>query len=115
MCSPTHIGNESAISEANIILGVGLPLARPHMPEKTTLSRATTNSQSLRTTVPRGIVKHFDLAEGDSLEWRLEIRNAKLTIEVVPMKKAVEQPKTEPKQVRRRILMRKPASENQRE
>lgn len=82
------------------------------MADMTALSRATTNSESLRTTVPRGIVKHFGLAEGDSLEWRLEIRSEKLTIEVLPVKEAAEQPKAEPKQIRRRILARRPASEN---
>ena len=62
--------------------------------------------------MPRGIVKHFGLAEGDALEWRLEIRSAKLTIEVLPVKNGVGEPKEEPKQIRRRILARRPASEN---
>ena len=82
------------------------------MADRTALSRATTNSESLRTTVPRGIVKHFGLAEGDSLEWRLEIRNAKLTIEVRPVKGVAKRSKAESKPIRRRLLARKPVSEN---
>jgi hypothetical protein len=80
------------------------------MADRTALSRATSNSESLRTTVPRGIVKHFDLAEGDHLEWRLEIRSGKLTIEVLPVKRTSERSKAEPRPVRRRILSIKPVS-----
>jgi len=48
--------------------------------ETTVLSGATTNSKSLRATVPIGIVRQFGLKEGDHLEWKLEARNNELVI-----------------------------------
>jgi len=39
--------------------------------ERTTLARANIKSYSLRTTVPKGIVNHFDLKEGDYLLWTI--------------------------------------------
>lgn len=70
------------------------------MTEKTTISKAATNSASLRTTVPRSIVKHFDLKEGDSLRWGLSIRNSDLVIEVLPDRRP-RSPPTEDTQVTR--------------
>ena len=52
------------------------------MGEQTTLTKATSKSGSLRTTVPKGIVKHFEMAERDRLEWNMRVKNSKLTIEV---------------------------------
>lgn len=37
--------------------------------ERTTLTKANDKSYSLRTTVPKGISKQFELKEGDSLLW----------------------------------------------
>ena len=37
------------------------------MGEVTVLTKATSKSKSLRTTVPMGIVKQFNLSEGDKL------------------------------------------------
>ena len=52
--------------------------------ETTVLSGATTNSKSLRATVPIGIVRQFGLKEGDRLEWKLEARNNDLVIVAKP-------------------------------
>lgn len=40
--------------------------------ERTVLSRANDSSYSLRTTVPKGIVKQFVLKVGDVLIWRIK-------------------------------------------
>jgi len=55
--------------------------------QRTTLSKANKESYSLRTTVPSGIVKQFDLKVGDSLDWKIDIKDGKLVVVVVPMKK----------------------------
>jgi bifunctional DNA-binding transcriptional regulator/antitoxin component of YhaV-PrlF toxin-antitoxin module len=55
------------------------------MGEKTTLTKASTKSDSLRITVPTGIVNHFDLKEKDHLDWNIEVRDGKLIIIVKPM------------------------------
>jgi len=52
--------------------------------EMTTLTPATANSKSLRTTVPAGIVRQFRLKEGDKLSWEIEAREDKLIIVVRP-------------------------------
>lgn len=54
------------------------------MGEKTTLTKASTKSESLRTTVPSGIVKQFSLTEGDKLDWMLKAENGELIIVVKP-------------------------------
>ena len=57
------------------------------MGEKTTLTKASSKSESLRTTVPSGIVSHFRLKEQDQLNWNIEIKEGKLVIIVTPMYK----------------------------
>ncbi len=57
------------------------------MGEKTTLTKASTKSESLRTTVPSGIVKQFYLTEGDQIEWEIKVLDGKLAILVKPIKK----------------------------
>lgn len=57
--------------------------------ERTTLTRANTDSYSLRTTVPKGVANQFDLKEGDSIVWKL-IPNGKefmIVVEPIPEKK----------------------------
>jgi len=54
--------------------------------EITTLSAATTGKDSLRTTVPISIVKHFKLKTGGKLDWDFEARNNELIIVVRPLK-----------------------------
>lgn len=55
------------------------------MGEVTVLSKATTTSKSLRTTVPSGIVRQFGLKEGIKLEWEIRAENGKLVIVVKPL------------------------------
>jgi hypothetical protein len=56
------------------------------MGEKTILTKASSKSESLRTTVPSGIVKQFYLSEKDQLEWEIQVINGKLAIVVKPLK-----------------------------
>ncbi len=53
--------------------------------EITTLSKASTRSESLRTTVPAGIVRQFKFKEGDRLEWEIKPKNRRLIIVVTPV------------------------------
>jgi hypothetical protein len=55
------------------------------MGEKTSLTKASTKSDSLRTTVPTGIVSHFDLKEQDQLDWNIEVQDGKLIIIIKPL------------------------------
>ena len=52
------------------------------MGEKTKLTKASSKSESLRTTVPSGIVHQLDLKEGDKLEWKIKADKNKLIIEL---------------------------------
>lgn len=56
------------------------------MGEITTLTKATSKSKSLRTTVPIGIVKQFNLSEGDKLIWEVRAEGGELVIVVKPLK-----------------------------
>lgn len=59
--------------------------------EITTLAKQTSKSDSLRTTVPAGIVRQFGLKEGDKIEWNIETRKNKLVIVVtIPKEEANE-------------------------
>ena len=57
------------------------------MGSKTIISKATTTGDSLRTTIPIGIVKQFNLSEGDQLDWTLKAENGNLIVIVLPEKK----------------------------
>jgi len=50
--------------------------------EVTTLTKASPKFSSLRTTVPMGLVKQFNLKEGDRLDWSIEARGGELIIVV---------------------------------
>jgi bifunctional DNA-binding transcriptional regulator/antitoxin component of YhaV-PrlF toxin-antitoxin module len=54
--------------------------------EITNLNKATTKNESLRTTVPRSIIKQFGLTEDDQLEWILKAEGGELLIQVKPIK-----------------------------
>ena len=54
------------------------------MSETTVLSKATSKSDSLRATIPKGIVRQFRLKPGDKLEWEMVARNNKLVLVVTP-------------------------------
>jgi len=56
------------------------------MDEITVLTKATSKSKSLRTTVPTGIVKQFNLSEGDRLNWEIRAEGGELIIVVKPLK-----------------------------
>lgn len=58
--------------------------------EVTTLSKATSGKESLRTTVPMNILKQFNLEAGDRLDWTYEARNNELIIVVRPVKKKLQ-------------------------
>ncbi len=53
--------------------------------ETTILSKATSKSESLKTTVPAGIARQFRLKKGDKLKWVIEPRKSKLVIIVTPL------------------------------
>jgi hypothetical protein len=50
--------------------------------EQTTLVKASTKFESLRTTVPMSIVKQWKLNEGDKLDWNWEVLNGKMVLVV---------------------------------
>ena len=56
------------------------------MGEITTLTRATTGKESLRTTVPMSIVKQFGLTEDDKLDWLIKAEGGELIIQIKPIK-----------------------------
>jgi hypothetical protein len=56
------------------------------MGEITNLNKATTKNESLRTTVPRSIIKQFGLTENNQLEWVLKVESGELIIQVKPIK-----------------------------
>jgi len=56
------------------------------MGEITVLTKATSKSKSLRTTIPMGIVKQFNLSEGDKLNWEIRAKGGELIIVVKPIR-----------------------------
>lgn len=56
------------------------------MGEITNLNKATTKNESLRTTVPRSIIKQFGLTENDQMDWNLKAENGEIVIQVKPIK-----------------------------
>jgi len=57
------------------------------MGEITTITRATTKSKSLRTTIPVGISRQFNLSVGDKLNWEIKAKDGELIIVVNLMEK----------------------------
>lgn len=55
------------------------------MGEKTTLAVATTGKESLRTTMPIAMIRHFNLKAGDKLDWDFYIKDGKMVIIVKPV------------------------------
>lgn len=55
--------------------------------ETTTLSGAASNTKSLRTTVPIGIIRQFGLKEGDGINWQLKVEKGEMVIVAKPIKK----------------------------
>lgn len=56
------------------------------MGEITTLTKAATNTTSLRTTVPASIARQFNMKDGDRLDWSLKAENGTMIIIVTPLK-----------------------------
>jgi bifunctional DNA-binding transcriptional regulator/antitoxin component of YhaV-PrlF toxin-antitoxin module len=56
------------------------------MGEITAITKATSKSRSLRTTIPTGIVKQFNLSEQDKLIWEIRAVRGELIIVVRPLK-----------------------------
>jgi len=54
---------------------------------KTTIAKASTISNSFRTTVPAAIINQFNLKDGDKLDWELKAENGKIIVIVKPEKK----------------------------
>ena len=57
------------------------------MGEITTLSWASSKIESLRTTVPKSIVRFMKLNEGDKLDWELKAQNNKMILIVTKVEK----------------------------
>jgi len=53
----------------------------------TTIAKASTVSNSYRTTVPAAVINQFNLKEGDKLDWTLKAENGELIVIVKPNKK----------------------------
>jgi len=53
--------------------------------EVTTLTPAN-KSNSLRTTVPASVVRHFRLSKGDKLDWEFKAQNGEVVVVVRPLK-----------------------------
>jgi bifunctional DNA-binding transcriptional regulator/antitoxin component of YhaV-PrlF toxin-antitoxin module len=51
----------------------------------TTITRATSTSQSLRTTIPMSITRQFNLKVGDLLKWEIQAKESKLFVVVTPV------------------------------
>lgn len=58
------------------------------MGEITSINKASTTNESLRTTIPRAIVKQFDLTYKDQIEWIMKVEGGELVIQVKPIKKS---------------------------
>jgi len=56
------------------------------MGEITYLTKATSKSPSLRTTVPMSLVRQFGLTEDDKLDWILKAEDGEIIIVIKPIK-----------------------------
>jgi hypothetical protein len=70
---PSYINNSTYISIYRTPMTSG---------EKTKVTLARPGSNSLRATIPRGIVSHFSIKQGDTLNWTIEPKNGALKIVV---------------------------------
>ncbi len=51
----------------------------------TTITKANTRSNSLRTTIPMSITRQFNLHVGSQLIWKMEVENNNLIIKIKPL------------------------------
>ena len=56
------------------------------MGDITSINRANTRNDSLRTTIPKSIANQFGLSYKDKLEWIIKAENNELVIQVKPIK-----------------------------
>jgi len=54
--------------------------------ETTKVTKAASKSDSLRTTIPKGIVRQFGIVRGDLLDWKIKADNGDLIIIITPNK-----------------------------
>jgi bifunctional DNA-binding transcriptional regulator/antitoxin component of YhaV-PrlF toxin-antitoxin module len=54
--------------------------------EKTAVVKASSKFDSLRTTIPKSIVNHWGLKEGDILEWNWEVQGGEMVLKVTRSK-----------------------------
>ena len=52
------------------------------MGQKSTVARASTNSPSVRATIPEAVAKEMHLSVGDILDWEIELRKNRKVIVV---------------------------------
>ena len=64
------------------------------MGEITTVSKASSKIESLRTTIPKSLVRFMKLNEGDKLDWVLKAQDNKIILFVTKVEKKV---RNEPK------------------
>ena len=55
-----------------------------------TVSIAKTGTNSLRTTIPNGIVEFLNIYPGEKISWEMKLRNRKKYVLVIPMGKVVK-------------------------
>jgi len=56
------------------------------MGDITSINKATSTNQSLRTTIPKRIVNQFGLTYNDKLDWIIKAEGGELVIQVKPIK-----------------------------
>ena len=57
------------------------------MGEKSSLTKASVKSESLRATVPKGIVNFLKLKSGETIDWEMEIIDNQRVAIVKPVRK----------------------------
>jgi len=57
------------------------------MGEKSSLTKASVKSESLRATVPKGIVNFLKLKSGETIDWEMEIKDNQRVAIVKPVRK----------------------------
>jgi hypothetical protein len=62
-----------------------MPRIKSEKGEVTIIASATPKSQSLRTTIPLGIVRQFGLKEKQRLNWTIKISDNEMVIVVKPV------------------------------
>ena len=56
---------------------------------RTKVSKNTTKSHSLKSTIPEGIAEALKLVQGDSVDWSVEVRDGRIVALVEKAEKAV--------------------------